>query len=82
MAIAQQELAACGLRAKEVSPFSDRWMSLLDPERAKMQLGFRHESLESYLEKIVANFLNRLPAEPPANYAARPLEIQAAERLQ
>ena len=38
-------------------------MSFLDPARAKAELGFRHEPLGSYLDKIVTSFL----AHPPAD---------------
>ena len=74
-------LAANGLHPTEVSPFSDRWMSFLDPARAKAALGFQHEPLRHYLEKIITCFLNHPPATPPANYAKRPAELALAGRL-
>lgn len=61
------ELAAmlfeiAGVRPKIVagpatSPFSTRWMSVLDPSRAKRELGFRHLPLREYLGRIVAHHL-------------------------
>jgi nucleoside-diphosphate-sugar epimerase len=64
-----------GLDPLALSPFSGRWMSLLDPARAKAELGFRHEPLASYLDKIVSAFLAHPPAEPPPGYAARAAEL-------
>jgi nucleoside-diphosphate-sugar epimerase len=74
-------LAANHLPLTEVSPFSARWMSFLDPARAKAALGFQHEPLPRYLEKIVTCFLNHPPATPPANYTQRPAELALAGRL-
>lgn len=39
------------------SPFSTRWMSRLDPSKAKRELGFRHLPLREYLGRIVAHHL-------------------------
>jgi hypothetical protein len=50
-------------------------MSFLDPARAKAELGFRHEPLRSYLDKIVASFLAHPPAEPPPGYERRRDEL-------
>jgi nucleoside-diphosphate-sugar epimerase len=67
-----------GLDPAAISPFSGRWMSFLDPALAREELGFRHEPLATYLEKIVAVFLNAPPDSPPANYANRAAEIALA----
>jgi nucleoside-diphosphate-sugar epimerase len=75
------ELAASNLNPADVSPFSDPWMSLLDPSKAKAALGFQHEPLRHYLEKIVTCFLNHPPAAPPANNAQRQAELALAKRL-
>jgi nucleoside-diphosphate-sugar epimerase len=74
-------LAANHLQVTEVSPFSGRWMSFVDPAKAKAALGFQHEPLNHYLEKIVTCFLNYPPASPPANYSQRQAERALAERL-
>jgi nucleoside-diphosphate-sugar epimerase len=63
-------IRAAGLDVVRISPFSGRWMSFLDPTQAKTELGFRHDPLRQYLEKIVASFLAHPPAEPPESYAA------------
>ncbi len=82
VAVPSARIAATGLDVVRVSPFSGRWMSFLDPTRAKAELGFRHDSLRHYLEKIVASFLAHPPAEPPEGYAAnRPREVELARAL-
>jgi nucleoside-diphosphate-sugar epimerase len=63
-----------GLEPVRISPFSGRWMSFVDPSRAKQELGFRHEPLASYLDKIVAAFLARPPMDTPPGYAERARE--------
>ena len=74
-------LAANHLQITEVSPFSDHWMSFLDPARAKAALGFQHEPLRHYLEKIVTCFLNHPSVTPPAGYIQRPVELTLAGQL-
>lgn len=75
-------IAAAGLDVVRVSPFSGRWMSFLDPSRAKAELGFRHEPLRHYLEKIVASFLAHPPADPPESYrGSRGAEVEIARSL-
>ncbi len=67
-------LVEAGLEPVRVSPFSGRWMSFIDPSRARAELGFRHEPLRSYLDKIVTAFLARPAPDPPSSYAERPRE--------
>jgi hypothetical protein len=64
-----------------VSPFSTRWMSFLDPSRARDELGFRHLALEQYLGRIVASFLAHPPESPPDAYEARSRELALAAAL-
>lgn len=61
-----------------LSPFSGAWMSFLDPARAKADLGFRHEPLGSYLDKIVTAFLAHPRAEAPPGYEHRAGELRLA----
>jgi nucleoside-diphosphate-sugar epimerase len=75
------EIAAAGLDVRRVSPFSGRWMSLLDPAKARSDLGFRHEPVASYLGKIVASFLAHTPAAPPEGYLHRRAEIDLSTRV-
>jgi len=67
-----------GLDPAQVSPFSGRWTSFIDPARARDELGFRHEPLASYLGRIVAAFLAHPPDEPPPGYASRAAEVALA----
>jgi len=76
VSVSAEQLKARGLRPIQVSPFSDRWMSRIDPTRAKVEFGFQHEPLKSYLSKIVCSFLSHVPPAPPENYAHRPLELE------
>ena len=73
-------LAAGGADLLSVSPFSGRWMSFLDPARARDELGFRHEPLDAYLGKIVASFLAHAPSTPPEGYRFRDIERRLATR--
>jgi nucleoside-diphosphate-sugar epimerase len=71
-----ERIRAAGLDPLLMSPFSGTWMSFLDPARAKAELGFRHEPLSSYLDKIVASFLAHPPAEKPPGYDRRLAELE------
>jgi nucleoside-diphosphate-sugar epimerase len=76
--VASEALAGAGLDPRAMSPFSTRWMSFIDPSRARDELGFRHEPLDAYLGKIAASFLARPPPTPPASYSEREKEIAIA----
>ena len=73
--IARAALEAAGLDPVRVSPFSGRWMSFLDPARARAELGFIPTPLPVSLGSIVASFLAHPPASPPEAYASRPREL-------
>ena len=75
-----QALEAAGLEVTAVSPFSGRWMSFLDPGRARAELGFRHEPLREYLGRIVTAFVAHPPASPPPALARRAEEKALAAR--
>lgn len=70
-----------GLRPVDLSPFDDPWMSLLDPGRARDELGFRHAPLRQCLATIVSSFLARTPADRPPGYARRAEELALAASL-
>jgi nucleoside-diphosphate-sugar epimerase len=76
--VSHESLAAAGLDPLLLSPFSGRWMSFIDPGLAKVELGFRHEPLASYLDKIVASFLANPPQAPPPGYEHRATELRLA----
>jgi len=67
-----------GLDPLVLSPFGGEWMSFVDPSLAKAELGFRHEPLASYLDKIVTSFLAHPPADPPPGYEKRADELRLA----
>ena len=73
-AVPRSDLEAAGLDPVRVSPFSGRWMSMLDPARAKEELSFRATPLREYLGSIAASFLAHPPAHPPDAYADRQRE--------
>lgn len=73
-----EALEQAGLVVRDASPYSSRWMSLLDPGRAQAELGFVHPPLGTYLASIVAELLAAWPSEPPAGYAQRAGELAFA----
>jgi nucleoside-diphosphate-sugar epimerase len=75
------ELQGAGLDPAAVSPFSGRWMSWLDPARARVELGFAHRPMEECLRSVVASFVAHPPADRPPAYAGRPREVELAGRL-
>ncbi len=76
--VPEERLEAAGLSPRELSPFSSRWMSFLDPARARAELGFAHEPLRAYLEKTVTAFLAHPPKAPPPGYERREEERRLA----
>lgn len=69
------------LPVREVSPFSGRWMSVIDPSRARAELGLRHRPLATYLDSIVASYLAHPPSAPPDGYRHREAEIRLARAV-
>jgi nucleoside-diphosphate-sugar epimerase len=76
--VPSERIRAAGLDPARLSPFSGRWMSFLDPSRARTELGFLHEPVEVYLARIVAAFLAHPPAGRPEGYARRADETALA----
>lgn len=77
--IPSKDLIEAGIEPVEISPFSTRWMSALDPSKARIDLRFKPESLTAYLDKITTSFLAHPPSEPPDNYKHRTTEMELAE---
>jgi hypothetical protein len=75
VAVPRAELEAAGLDPVGVSPFSGRWMSFLDPGRARRELGFAPTPVSTYMAAIVAAFLAHPPEAPPESYATRAREL-------
>lgn len=78
VAVSEEQLQAAGLERDRVLPFTGHWTSILDPGKAKLELGFRHPPLREYLGKIVASFMALIPEQPPAYYAQRERELALA----
>ncbi len=76
--ITDASLIHAGLLPRRVSPFSGKWSSRLNPTRAKELLGFRHEPLAQYLDKIISTWLSYPPTTPPDGYRDREQEIALA----
>lgn len=72
------QLLAAGIAPADISPFSTRWMSFLDPARARGEMGFRHQPLDEYLGRIVASFMAHPPPSPPEGYRHRAVERDIA----
>ncbi len=60
-----------GFLPAAISPYSNPWMSHIDPARALAELGFRPTPLHEVLARAVATFMNHPYREPPENYARR-----------
>jgi nucleoside-diphosphate-sugar epimerase len=73
-------ISRAGLRVPEVSPYSTRWMSYIDPSLARSELGFRSTGLPESLAGVVGAFLTAPPPEPPPGYERRALERTLASR--
>ncbi|MEO7094079.1 MAG: NAD-dependent epimerase/dehydratase family protein [Polyangiales bacterium] len=74
-------LEAAGIAPADVSPFSGRWMSFLDPAKAKA-LEFRATPLDVQLGRIVASYLAHVPeAHPGLRHRARELELAASREV-
>ncbi|MEZ4405514.1 MAG: NAD-dependent epimerase/dehydratase family protein [Polyangiales bacterium] len=70
-----------GLTLKHVSPFSNPWMSFVDPSAAVRELGFAHTPPREYLGRVVASILAHPPADHPEGYARRADEVALARSL-
>lgn len=80
-AVPSTRLLERGLPVLEVSPFSGKWMSRLDPSRAIEEIGFRPTPLREYCGRILASFLAHPPAAPPAGYLHRAMELRLAGEI-
>ena len=74
--IAREELERHGL-LPSCSPFSGRWMSSLDNERSKQELGIAYTPVRQYVQKLVSYFQSA-PARKIQGYAQRAKEIALA----
>jgi nucleoside-diphosphate-sugar epimerase len=72
--IAAEAIGRAGLTVREVSPYSTRWMSYIDPTLAREELGFRSTPLPVVLDRVVGSFLTSPPPTPPPGYERRDTE--------
>jgi nucleoside-diphosphate-sugar epimerase len=79
--VSSEAVLAAGLTLKRVSPFSQRWMSFVDPSRAKRELGFAHTPLREYLDRVVAAFLAYPGSDRPDGYSDRRREVELARSV-
>jgi nucleoside-diphosphate-sugar epimerase len=61
-------------------PYAGRWSSVLDPSRARRDLGFAGTPPEEYLPRVVRWHLENRPAASHRGYAQRGAEFAAIER--
>ena len=64
----------------DCSPFSDPWMSELDNQRSKLELGMQYTSLSVYLRNLVAHYQGS-PFPLPDGYQQRSQEIKLAGEI-
>ncbi len=62
-------------------PFAGRWSSVIDPARARRDLGFTGSTPEEYLPRVVGWHLANRPPESHPGYAQRGAEREVARRL-
>ena len=59
------------------SPFSGEWMSVLDNQRSKQELGMRYTPVNDYLNRLIA-YHEEQPRREPPGYLQRPVELELA----
>lgn len=80
LSVPTRALCDAGLDPVVLSPFSGKWMSCLDPSRARSELGFSHTPLPQVLAAIVSDFVSRTRAAAPPGYDRRADELRLAEQ--
>ncbi len=75
-----ETLIRAGLRPQDVSPYSTRWMSYLDPSLARAELQFQSTSLPEVLARVVRAFWTSPPSAPPPGYQGRAAERTLGSR--
>jgi nucleoside-diphosphate-sugar epimerase len=78
--ISQSDLHQYGLAA-DISPFSGRWVSYLDPSRAESELNFQSTPLEDWIPEVHQYFFNEYQGPVPENYRDRDKEIVLIKEL-
>ncbi len=65
----------------DCSPFSDPWMSELDNQRSKVELGMQYTPLRVYLQELVSHYQKQALASP-TGYQRRQVEIRMAHEYE
>jgi nucleoside-diphosphate-sugar epimerase len=65
----------------DISPFSGRWVSYLNPDRAESELDFHSTPMEEWLPGVFDFFFNKYNGPEPENYQNRDREIQLLKKL-
>lgn len=73
------QLEAAGF-LPDCSPFSDRWMSVLDNTYSKERYGITYTPLAQALENIV-RYYRQFPPTPPTSYKRRYAELEFAAQM-
>ncbi|UCF65714.1 MAG: NAD-dependent epimerase/dehydratase family protein [bacterium] len=66
----------------DISPFSGRWISYLDPTKAESELGFQSTPVNEWIPAVTEYFLKSYQGDVPDNYHHREREIQFLSTLQ
>ena len=80
VAVDEPALAGAGLDGN-VSPYSGRWVSVLDPGLAAREWGFEATSFEHYVGEVVRAHIDHPPAVSDMGYESRACEIALARAL-
>ena len=78
--VTEAELEAAGIE-RSCSPWSGRWVSVLDPSLAVAEWGFEARRLDEYLPAVVEDCLRRCPPRRHPGYGSRRRELELASRL-
>ncbi len=65
---------------REISPFSGRWVSYLDPSLAEEDIGFSSTPVEEWLFEVIRYFTEEYSGAEPDNYRFRPTENKLTAR--
>jgi nucleoside-diphosphate-sugar epimerase len=76
------KLQHAGLVPEIISPFSQRWMSCLDPSRAQRELHFKPTAFEEYVDGLAAVVRAKHKGTPPDSYGSRATELALASTLE
>ena len=63
---------------ESISPFSGRWVSVLDPSLAREEIRFRSTPLQQWLSETIRWFVEEYDGPEPDNYRYRPKELELA----